>query len=130
MKLKSTASKTSPTTLRERIQQARSLLGMSRAQLARNVGVGASAAVQWELARGTSPSVANLIAIAQVTDVSFEWLATGRGSARLPAAGEEFAIHRDCMAFDLFEEQILVLARKIPRAHREHLIQYLTAVYS
>ena len=130
MKSRNAAPRFSPPTLRERIRQARELLGMSRAELARKVGVGTSAAVQWEQTKGTSPSVANLATIAQVTDVSFEWLATGRGPARLTHAAEPFAIHKDCMAHDLFEEQILCLARKVPRAHRELLMRYLTAVYS
>ena len=103
---------------------------MSRAELARKVGVGTSAAVQWEQVKGTSPSVANLVTIAQVTDVAFEWLATGRGPARLGMTQEPFAIHKDCMAHDLFEEQILCLARKVPRTHREHLLRYLIAVYT
>lgn len=103
---------------------------MSRTQLARRVGVGTSAAVQWEQVDGTSPSVANLVTIAQVTDVAFEWLATGRGFARLGVNEESFAIHKDCMAHDLFEEQILCLARNVPRSHREHLVRYLMAVYA
>jgi transcriptional regulator with XRE-family HTH domain len=47
MKHRNTAARHSASTLRERIRQARELLGMSRAELARLVGVGASAAVQW-----------------------------------------------------------------------------------
>lgn len=52
---------------------------MSRAHLARRIGVVASAAVQWELPNGTSPRLRHLVAIAEITGVSFEWLATGRG---------------------------------------------------
>ena len=102
---------------------------MARAELARKVGVGASAAVQWEQAEATSPSVRHLIAIAQITDVSFEWLATGRGSARLGGAHETSAIHPGSVAHDLFEEHLLALARKIPRAHREALLHYLQISY-
>jgi hypothetical protein len=85
--------------------------------------------VQWEQPKGTSPSVANLIAIAYATDVSFEWLATGRGMARVRADGEVSAIHRDCMAHDLYEESILVLARNVPRPQREPLLNFLRAAY-
>lgn len=130
MKNRNTVSRITPPALRERIRQARELMGLSRAELALKVGVGTSAAVQWELLKGTSPSVGNLATIAQVTDVSFEWLATGRGPARLAQADEPFALHKDCIAHDLYEEQILILARKVPRAHRDHLVRYLTAVYS
>lgn len=129
MKHRNTAARHSASSLRERIRQARELLGMSRAELARLVGVGASAAVQWEQPKGTSPSVANLIAIAQATDVSFEWLATGRGMARVRSDGEVSAIDRDCMAHDLYEETILVLARNVPRPQREPLLNFLRAAY-
>jgi transcriptional regulator with XRE-family HTH domain len=130
MKHRNTAARHSASSVRERIRQARELMDMSRAQLARLVGVGASAAVQWEQPRGTSPSVANLIAIAFVTDVSFEWLATGRGMARAKADGEVSAIHKDCMAHDLYEETLLVLGRNVPRSQREPLLTFLRAAYS
>ena len=130
MKSRITAGRQSALSLRGRIRQAREILGLSRAQLARKVGVSASAAVQWERPHGTSPSAANLIAIAHATDVSFEWLSTGRGSARVSGDHEAPAIHRDCMAHDLYEEEILSLARKVPHAQREHLIQYLRSVYT
>jgi len=129
MKHRNTAARHSSSTLRERIRQAREILGMTRAQLARQVGVGASAAVQWEQPKGTSPSVANLIAIAHATDVSFEWLATGRGMARVKADGEVSAIHKDCMAHDLYEETLLVLGRNVPRPQREPLLNFLHAAY-
>lgn len=130
MKHRNTAAGHSASTLRERIRQARDVLGMTRTELARHVGVGTSAAVQWEQPHGTSPSVANLIAIAHATDVSFEWLATGRGLARVKEDGEVSAIHKDCMALDLYEEQILILSRKVPRSQRAPLLSYLQAVYS
>lgn len=129
MKSRITAGRHSAPSLRGRIRHAREMLGLSSAQLARKVGVSASAAVQWERPHGTSPSAANLIAIAQATDVSFEWLSTGRGSARVLGDHETPVIHRDCMAHDLYEEEILSLARKVPYSQREHLIQYLRSVY-
>jgi DNA-binding transcriptional regulator YiaG len=67
------------TRLADRIRSARLAAKMSRAHLARRIGVVASAAVQWELPKGTSPRLRHLVAIAEVTGVSFEWLATGRG---------------------------------------------------
>lgn len=129
MKHRNTAARHSASALRERIRQARELLGMSRAELARLVGVGASAAVQREQPKGTLPSGANLIAIAYATDVSFEWLATGRGMARVRADGEISAIHRDCIAHDLYEETLLVFGRNVPRSQREPLLHFLRAAY-
>lgn len=129
MKRRIAAARHPTSTLRERIRQARELLGMSRAELARLVGVGASAAVQWEQPKGTSPSVANLIAIAHATHVSFEWLATGRGMARVREDGEVSALHKDCIAHDLYEETLLVLGRNVPRPQREPLLHFLRAAY-
>jgi transcriptional regulator with XRE-family HTH domain len=130
MKRRITAGHHSAPPLRERIRRAREALGLSRAQLARKVGVSASAAVQWERPHGTSPSAANLIAIAKITDVSFEWLSTGRGLPRLGGDEEIPAISRECMAHDLFEERVLLLARNLPHAHRDAFLHYFEKVYS
>jgi transcriptional regulator with XRE-family HTH domain len=129
MKHRNTVGRLKTPALRERIRQAREMLGMTRAELARRVGVGASAAVQWEQARGTAPNVSNLVRIAQVTDVSFEWLSTGRGHARIGGEHDSPTIHRDCMAMDLYEESMLAIARKVPSTHREHLLAFLRTIY-
>jgi transcriptional regulator with XRE-family HTH domain len=91
--------------------------------------VSASAAVQWERPKGTSPSAAKLIAIAKITEVSFEWLSTGRGAPRLGSEHETSALSRDCIAYDLFEERVLALARRLPHAHRDAFLDYLEKVY-
>lgn len=129
MKHRTAVDRTPSALLRERLREAREAIGLSRAQLARRVGVVASAAVQWEQPKGTLPSVSNLLAIAMVTEVSFEWLATGRGHARLNHGGDDPVIHADCFTQDLFEERVLRLVRKIPRAHREPLLGYLETIY-
>jgi len=112
--------------LQDRIRHARRTLGISRAELARRIGVGPSAAVQWEHNNGTSPRIRHLIAIARITGVSFEWLATGRGAARPEGAPNGGAPERDRFP-DHYEEQILALARKVPSASRGRLLEYLLA---
>jgi len=129
MKNRITASSYAKLGMSGRIRQARELIGLSRADLAKRIGVGASAAVQWEHVNGTSPSVKHLIAIAQITDVSFEWLATGRGPARLGEPQQDPAVNPECFAQDLYEEQMLALSRQIPMRHRELLLRYLQTVY-
>ena len=62
----------------DRIAFARKRMGPSQAQLASALGVSRGACGQWEQGVST-PSVAHLIELAKVTEVSFEWLATGRG---------------------------------------------------
>lgn len=48
--------------------------------LAGEIGVSRGAVAQWEMVEGTSPSVENLIALAQRSGMAFEYLATGRGA--------------------------------------------------
>ena len=129
MKRRITALRSAASSLAERIRQARELIGLSRADLARRIGVGPSAAVQWENPNGTSPSVQHLIEIASVTDVAFEWLATGRGPARTGGGLETPALKPEAYAHDLFEEQMLMLARNVPLKHRDALMRYLETVY-
>lgn len=65
--------------LYQRVREARKLIGLSQEQLAGEIGVSRSAVAQWEMSDGTSPSVENLIALAQRSGMAFEFLATGRG---------------------------------------------------
>jgi transcriptional regulator with XRE-family HTH domain len=115
--------------LSDRIRQARELIGMNRADLARSIGVGPSAAVQWEHPNGTYPCMQHLIAIAKITDVSVEWLATGRGPPRLGSEHEAPAVRAECLAHDLFEEQMLAIARNVPMNLRQSLLHYLQNAY-
>jgi transcriptional regulator with XRE-family HTH domain len=111
-----------------RIRQARVRAGLTKAELARRVGVCLSAVVQWEHPDGTLPNVGNLARAAQVTDVAFEWLATGRGSARLSAADGPPAIDPVMIASTLFEERLLQIARRLPSQHHEPLLVFLSAL--
>ncbi len=109
-----------------RIHQARSAAGFSRAELGRRVGVGPSAAVQWESADGTAPAIENLAKIAVATGVSFEWLATGRGAARLRADVEEqSAVSEAPFARDLQEERVLYAFRKLDDTRRDAVVRFL-----
>jgi transcriptional regulator with XRE-family HTH domain len=116
-------------TLRNRIRQARRLAGLSRASLARHVGVSSSAAGQWEHPDGTSPSLENLLLIAKATKTAFEWLVSGTSSAR-PATDESGSvfIHPDAIARDLEEERLLALWRKLPDRHRETFFAAIAAL--
>ena len=63
----------------DRITFARKRLGLSQAQLASILGVSRGACGQWEQGVST-PCVAHMSELARVTEISFEWLATGRGT--------------------------------------------------
>lgn len=65
--------------LSERILFARRRAGLTQAALARALCVQRSAVSNWESVGTGRPTMTNLIAIAKATDVSLEWLATGRG---------------------------------------------------
>lgn len=66
----------------DRIRRSRLTAGLSQSRLAEETGVRRSAVAQWEREGGTCPSVPHLARIAIVTQVYFEWLATGRGPGR------------------------------------------------
>ena len=68
----------------DRIRFARRIKGLSQAGLAALVGVQRSAVSHWESKTGKRPTATHLEALAQATDVNFEWLATGRGEPRIP----------------------------------------------
>jgi transcriptional regulator with XRE-family HTH domain len=67
----------------DRIRLARRHAGMSQAKLAEAIGVQRSAVSHWESPQGKNPSVDHLRAVAMVSGVTFEWLATGRGKMQL-----------------------------------------------
>lgn len=70
-------------TSQSRIRLARRHAGLSQMQLAEAVSVQRSAVSHWESNQPKNPSVTHLRAIAKVTGVQFEWLATGRGGMAL-----------------------------------------------
>jgi transcriptional regulator with XRE-family HTH domain len=113
--------------LDDRIREARLRAGLTKAELARRVGVCPSAVVQWEHPVHTAPNTTNLARIAEITGISFEWLATGRGSARLHGGDGTPAIDPAMIAGTLFEERLLQMARRLPTHQHEALLAFLAA---
>jgi transcriptional regulator with XRE-family HTH domain len=111
--------------IRERMRQAREAAQLSCAELARRVGVGRTAAVQWEKEDGTAPSVENLARAAVVLNVSFEWLATGRGPTHGNGNIEQPALTFSDFAHNLLEERLLRFVRKLPRRNAELLVELI-----
>ena len=66
-----------------RIKMARRHLKLSQHGLADAIGVHRSAVSQWEAPSGKSPALRNLMKLAELAGIQFEWLATGRGSMAL-----------------------------------------------
>ena len=69
--------------MKERIKRARRERGWSQAELARRMSVPQPAVAEWESGR-KAPNMKNLVHLAKLLDVGFEWLSTGRGETRPP----------------------------------------------
>ena len=109
----------------ERIRIARNLVGMTRAELGRYVGVKPSAARQWEGRGGTTPRINHLAGIASITGTAFEWLATGRGPATLSNSEQQPVLVAEVFARDSQEERVLLAFRRINSRYREPIVQFI-----
>lgn len=102
-----------------RIRRARNLSSITQSELAKRLNVKRSAVSQWESVLGTTPSISHLIQIALETGVRFEWLATGRGSARSDQDASSDAVVLKDFAHDELESRGLVaLGRLSPQKKR------------
>ena len=109
--------------LSARIRAARLRTGLSQADFADQLGVGRTAVAHWESCAGrTRPSSARLEQIAILTNVSWEWLATGRGHA-VPSGDDIPAVDADFIE-DPIERTLL----KGFRAGNERMRQVLLTI--
>jgi transcriptional regulator with XRE-family HTH domain len=127
MRDRSAAARAAIARLKDRVREARALARISKAELARRIGVSASAVVQWEHPDGTRPSARHLSALAECTGTAFEWLATGRGPPRVTSDDGTPALAPAAIAVTLFEERLLELARRLPPHRHEALLEFLAA---
>lgn len=107
-----------------RVRKARATKGYSQAELAERLKITRSAVANWE-SGAKLPSSAHLQALAMATEVSFEWLATGRGSPALmqdwtPAAEAEFVDEPD-------ERKLLNAYRSSTRAARKRILEFVAS---
>lgn len=118
----------------DRIRQARRLKTLSQTQLAEQVGVQRSAVAQWERVGGTHPSVEHLAQIAVITQVLFEWLATGRGPMTSEATQSEAAPGApttppaERLARDEVETHVLQLIRRLSPHRRSDACDLLRSM--
>ncbi|MBD9480957.1 helix-turn-helix domain-containing protein [Pseudoxanthomonas sp. PXM02] len=103
---------------------------LTQTQLAEPLGVNRSAVAQWERVEGgTQPSISHLIQIAEMTQVAFEWLATGHGNAQKRRPSKPLKNEID-YARDAYESACLQSLRRIPARRRglvAHLLSELTS---
>lgn len=110
-----------PNHLANRIRRARRRKGMTQAELASQLKVSRSAVGNWESPTGIMPSTTRMITIALVTDVSFEWLATGRhGLDVVPAIAPQSSVE---MVDDPHERRLLLAYRTCRAATRKLVLQ-------
>lgn len=73
-----------PMDMATRIRMARQRTGMTQHYLAERMQVTRGAVANWEISVRSKPSLSHLLRLATVLNVSFEWLATGRGKMDAP----------------------------------------------
>jgi len=111
-----------------RIRRARTVGHLTQAQLALLIGVHRSAVAQWEQANGTTPSIAHLAKIADVLEISCEWLATGRGRMRFDASYDRGERIPTDFARDEMEERILLASRSLNVHKREAVLALMESL--
>ena len=117
------------TELYQRVREARKLIGISKEVLAGDLGVSRSAVAQWEMVRGTAPSVENLIALARRSGMTFEYLSTGRGhkihGKPILAIAEESSEYH---GLSRQQQRLLALFDTLSTKQRSGLIEFLESL--
>jgi transcriptional regulator with XRE-family HTH domain len=111
-----------------RIRRARNRGKLTQEQLAMLIGVHRSAVAQWEQPQGTIPSIAHLAKVAEVLEISCEWLATGRGRMKLDALFETGERIPTDFARDELEERLLLASRNLNGHKREAVLALMEAL--
>lgn len=107
-------------TLADRIRLARRFAGLSQSAASRLMEVHRGTVGHWERGAGHSPTSANLLRLAETFNVSYEWLATGRGSMCRPQAGEPGTPGEP---IEPDEKQLLHLFRCLPSQRRRAVVR-------
>lgn len=104
--------------LGERVAQVRSERGLKRSQMARELGVTSQAIVRWEKGYGVKRE--NLRRIADVYEISYEWLTSGTSASGLSAkVMERIAALPEFEATQFVEEIEMLLQLHENRANRQ-----------
>ena len=109
-------------TLADRIRLARRLTGLSQSGASRLLEVHRGTFGHWERGAGHRPTSANLLRLAEAFNVSYEWLATGRGTMAQAGANEPAAAERPVLHD---EEQLLHLFRCLSVQRRYAVVRFV-----
>lgn len=110
--------------LADRIRIARRKAGLSQSKAADLLFVHRGTYGHWERGAGHRPSSANQLQLALVMDVSYEWLATGRGSMQTSVDEGVTALRLDCFARSVEEEQLLLTLRELSTSKQTKVIDF------
>lgn len=119
--------KGAPMNLASRIRHARKRRDLSQAMLAHYVGVSRGAVANWESVDGSAPSAARLASIAEVSQVRFEWLATGRGEIAFGLGDGDVPALDAELVTDEYERKLLRCFRFGSKAIRNQLLSIINA---
>lgn len=110
-------------------------MDLSQSQLAASLGVSRGACGQWE--QGVSlPSVSHMAELARITEVSFEWLATGRGRPLMPnerkaaksTADDEGVSELAGRPLSGDLREVVIWMQKLPKAEKKQVIKLVRSV--
>lgn len=113
--------------MKERIKRARKERGWSQTELARRMQVTQPSVADWESGR-KAPSMKNMVRLAKLLDVGFEWLSTGRGelsSPRVLSASEPMPAYEWMLPE---ERQLLALFARLQPKQREALLGFFESL--
>ena len=114
--------------MKERIKQVRRERGWSQADLARRMPVTQPSVADWESGRKV-PNMKNLVRLAKLLDVGFEWLSTGRGEMRPPPPA--LSVSEPVPAYEWMlpeERRLLYLFARLQPSQREALLGLLESL--
>jgi len=116
--------------LAERLRKARRVAGMSQQELARALGVTRSAVSNWESVNPAHPASANMALLANALQVSFEWIATGRGEMRPPRAAHAAPAPEALLVVDCPHERDLLSAYRHAPVRVKAILQEIASLHS
>lgn len=108
-----------------RIRKARLGAGLTQTELAECLGVGRTAVANWERIGNIYPSTFRLEKIAVVTQVSHEWLATGRGKMTYKQDIDDIPAVDADMVDDPVERRLLHAFRSSPASTRRQILELI-----